>query len=158
VLVDYVSLDENGRGGASHLPIAFPELDLTPMKFTQMDVNRLTLPAGKTDVIVFDSEVPGLGLRLRIGGRRRVWVFQYQIGTKSRRMTLGVTSAINLATARRTATDFTPRFDWVRTQQHPNARTSAAPSTSSKRRFNHSSTKGSQRCGPTATCRWSAIC
>jgi hypothetical protein len=61
------------------------------MKLTQPVVNGLALPPGKTDAIFFDDDVPGLGLRLRAGGKRS-WIFQYQIGTKQRRMTLGMGS------------------------------------------------------------------
>ena len=40
------------------------------MKLTQPTVNSLTLPLGKSDAIFFDDEVPGLGLRIRGGGKR----------------------------------------------------------------------------------------
>jgi integrase len=46
------------------------------------------LPAGKNEVIFFDEDVPGFGLRLRDGGSR-AWVFQYKVGGKHRRVTLG---------------------------------------------------------------------
>jgi Arm DNA-binding domain len=48
------------------------------------------------------ASVTGLGLRLRAGGRRS-WVFQYQIGQKQRRMTLGTAPALALTAARKTA-------------------------------------------------------
>lgn len=51
-------------------------------------VSRPELPAGKNEIIFFDEDVPGFGLRLRDGGSR-VWVFQYKLGTKHRRITLG---------------------------------------------------------------------
>jgi integrase len=72
------------------------------MKLTQPTVNSLTLPAGKADGIFFDDDVPGLGLRLRSSGKRS-FVFQYQLGSKQRRMTLGAVGAITLAPARKTA-------------------------------------------------------
>jgi integrase len=72
------------------------------MKLTQATVNSLTLPAGKADAIYFDDDVPGLGLRLRAGGKRS-WIFQYQLGAKQRRMTLGATGALSLGAARKTA-------------------------------------------------------
>jgi hypothetical protein len=65
-------------------------------------VNSLALPPGKADVIFFDDDIPGLGLRLRAGGRRS-WVLQYQIGQKQRRMTLGTAPALALTAARKTA-------------------------------------------------------
>ena len=61
-------------------------------------------PPGKSDAIFFDDDVPGLGLRLR-GGGKRSWIFQYGIGAKQRRMTLGTAPALTLAAARKTATE-----------------------------------------------------
>lgn len=74
------------------------------MKLTQPTINRLALPPGKSDAIFFDDDVPGLGLRLR-GGGKRSWIFQYGIGAKQRRMTLGIAPALTLAAARKTATE-----------------------------------------------------
>jgi integrase len=78
------------------------------MKLTQPTVNGLALPTGKTDAIFFDDDVPGLGLRLRSGGKRS-WVFQYGIGSKQRRMTLGTAPALTLAVARKTAAELHAR-------------------------------------------------
>jgi integrase len=78
------------------------------MKLTQPTVNSLVLPAGKSDAIYFDDDVPGLGLRLRSGGKRS-WIFQYAIGAKQRRMTLGTAPALTLAVARKTATTLLSR-------------------------------------------------
>jgi integrase len=74
------------------------------MKLTQPIANRLALPPGKSDAIFFDDDMPGLGLRLRSGGKRS-WIFQYGIGSKQRRMSLGTAPALSLAAARRTATE-----------------------------------------------------
>jgi hypothetical protein len=78
------------------------------MKLTQPTVNSLTLPAGKTDAIFFDDDVPGLGLRLRSSGKRS-FIFQYQIGAKQRRMTLGAQGALTVSVARKTAGDLHAR-------------------------------------------------
>jgi integrase len=78
------------------------------MKLTQSMVNSLTLPFGKADVIFFDDDVPGLGLRLRAGGKRS-WIFQYQLGRKQRRMTLGTAPALALTAARKTASELHAR-------------------------------------------------
>ncbi len=72
------------------------------MKLTQKAVAPLTLPKRKSEAIFFDDDLPGFGLRLRRGGSR-VWVFQYKIGTKHRRMTLGAYPAIKPDQARETA-------------------------------------------------------
>lgn|SRR6266516_4661813 len=74
------------------------------MKFTTRSIAALTLPAGKADHLAFDDDVPGLGIRLREGGSR-VWVFQYRVGPKQRRMALGSVAAIPLAKARELAGD-----------------------------------------------------
>jgi integrase len=78
------------------------------MKLTQQIANGLTLPAGKTDAIYFDDDMPGLGLRLRAGGKRS-WIYQYQIGSKQRRMTLGIVPALTLGAARKTASELHAR-------------------------------------------------
>ena len=54
--------------------------------------------------IVFDDDLPGFGLRIRAGGKR-VWIFQYKIGSQSRRVTLGGVTALTAARARETAGD-----------------------------------------------------
>jgi integrase len=46
------------------------------------------LPRGKNETIFFDEDMPGFGLRLREGGSR-TWVYQYWLGDRSRRVTLG---------------------------------------------------------------------
>jgi integrase len=70
------------------------------MKLNEKNVAALTLPEGKSELIVFDDELPGFGVRLRAGGKR-TWVLQYRVGKKQRRKTLGaVTKAMNAAKAR----------------------------------------------------------
>jgi integrase len=58
------------------------------MKLTTKGIRGLKLPAGKTDQLFWDDDIPGLGLRLRAGGSR-TWVFQYTVGEKQRRLSLG---------------------------------------------------------------------
>jgi integrase len=72
------------------------------MKLTQRAVDTLTLPAARSEMIAFDDDLPGLGLRLRTAGGR-TWVYQYKLGAKQRRITLGNASAIRLDHARATA-------------------------------------------------------
>lgn len=69
------------------------------MKLTEKTVPKLTIPVGKREAIFFDDEVPGFGIRLREGGSRS-WIFQYKIGTKNRRMSLGSADALPLRLAR----------------------------------------------------------
>lgn len=72
------------------------------MKFTKPAVAKLSLPEGKSELIVFDDALPGFGLRLRAGGKR-VWIAQYRVGTKQRRATIGSASVIDLDDARQRA-------------------------------------------------------
>ena len=72
------------------------------MKLTATTVRTAALPAGKTEAIFFDDDIPGFGLRLREGGSRS-FVFQYKLGDKHRRMALGKATALNLIEIRKLA-------------------------------------------------------
>jgi integrase len=67
------------------------------MKLTSKTVQSLQLPTGKADHIEWDDEIPGLGIRLRAAGSRN-WIFQYQIGDKQRRMSLGAATSESFKT------------------------------------------------------------
>jgi integrase len=71
------------------------------MKLTATTVRTAELPDDKSEQILFDDDVPGFGLRLR--QRSKNFIFQFKIGTKHRRMTLGKASAATLTEMRRTA-------------------------------------------------------
>jgi integrase len=73
------------------------------MKLTRKIVETLRLPPGKAELIAFDDDLPGLGLRLREAGGRH-WIFQYKVGQRQRRMSLGSASAIKLDAVRIIAT------------------------------------------------------
>jgi integrase len=75
------------------------------MKLTQKAIAALTLPAGKSELIVFDDSIAGFGYRVRSSGNR-TWIYQYKFGTRSRRMTIGAASAITAAQARDAASTF----------------------------------------------------
>jgi hypothetical protein len=85
------------------------------MKLTANAIRSLTLPPGRSERIVFDDDVAGFGVRLRAGGSKR-FIFQYEVGQKSRRVTLGAVSAIDIVKARETAKDLYAR---VRLGQDP---------------------------------------
>lgn len=73
------------------------------MKLNDKTVADLSLPEGKSELIVFDDDLPGFGVRLRAGGKR-TWVVQYRVGRKQRRKTIGaVTPTMNAAKARKAA-------------------------------------------------------
>jgi integrase len=65
-------------------------------------IARLTLPDGKTDVIHFDSTLPGFGFRLRASGGevRKSWVVQYRRAGATRRMLLGSAEVLTAEQAR----------------------------------------------------------
>jgi integrase len=58
------------------------------MKLTRANVSQLKLPPEKSEIILFDADLPGFGIRLRSGGKR-TWIVQYRVGAKQRRVTLG---------------------------------------------------------------------
>ena len=72
------------------------------MKFCKLIMRGRALPAGKREHIYWDEDFPGFGARLRSGGSR-VWVYQYKIGAKQRRVTLGHLSGLDLEKARKAA-------------------------------------------------------
>jgi integrase len=76
------------------------------MKLTRAAVSGLELPAGKTDHIIFDEDLPGFGLRLRAGAKRgtkRTWIIQYRVPSGHRRMVLGDLRKLDAAAAREAA-------------------------------------------------------
>jgi integrase len=75
------------------------------MKLTKATVARLALPRGRSEIICFDDDLPGFGIRIREGGAR-TWIYQYKLGNKHRRITLGRVSALEPATARKQANKF----------------------------------------------------
>src|SRR5262249_14391722 len=73
-----------------------------PMRLTDRSIATVPLPKNRSEVIVFDNEVPGFGYRLRASGAR-TFVFQYKIGVQHRRITLGSAMALTAARARQAA-------------------------------------------------------
>jgi integrase len=72
------------------------------MKLTAKAVGALMLPAGKTDAIYFDDDLPGFGYRLRKSGDKvgRTYVAQYRHAGQTRRVTLGSASVLTSEQAR----------------------------------------------------------
>jgi hypothetical protein len=64
--------------------------------------NKLVLPPGKQEAIFFDEGLAGFGLRICAGGKR-VWIVQYRVGSKQRRITLGSIEKLDADEARREA-------------------------------------------------------
>jgi integrase len=74
------------------------------MRLTEKSLATLALPAGKTEAKFFDDDIGGFGVRLRAGGTAR-WIFQYDIGPRTRRITLGSTKALTAPRARAIASE-----------------------------------------------------
>ena len=72
------------------------------MKLTQRRIEALECPPNKKDMLVFDDEQRGLGIRVTAGGGKTFLVQYSHVGVK-RRMRLGSCSAISLGKARLTA-------------------------------------------------------
>jgi hypothetical protein len=62
------------------------------VRLTAKDIRKAKLPSGKTDQLFWDDDILGFGLRLRAGSSRS-WVFQYALGDKQRRLSLGAATA-----------------------------------------------------------------
>jgi integrase len=87
------------------------------MKLTKTAIAGLTCPLGKSEAVFWDDDVPGLAVRVLASGKAS-WVFQYRLGRKQGKMTLGATSALTLADAKATAAKLHAR---VRLGQDPQA-------------------------------------
>jgi integrase len=74
------------------------------MKLTTASIKQLVLPPGVADRIFFDDDIGGFGVRLRAGGSAS-YVVQYDLGGKSRRVTLGPTALLDQGVARAKAKD-----------------------------------------------------
>lgn len=76
------------------------------MKFNQKVVDSLKLPAGKSAVIFWDDECPGLGARLQGDARR--WVVRYRVtgDGRQKQATLGPITGMPLRKAREVATEY----------------------------------------------------
>jgi integrase len=58
------------------------------MKITATTVDTIQVAGNKAEIIVYDDEIPGFGVRVRKAGSRN-FVFTYRFGGNSKRMTLG---------------------------------------------------------------------
>jgi integrase len=65
---------------------------MATMKLTAAQIQRLELPTKQNDVVYFDSETTGFGVRLRSTGGRS-YVFYYKAAGRTRRCNIGTVSA-----------------------------------------------------------------
>ena len=75
------------------------------MKLTAATVRSISLPAGKSETILFDYTLGGFGLRVRGNGAKisRTFIYQYKIGNQQRRVTLGSVAVLDVGQARNSA-------------------------------------------------------
>src|SRR5450759_4516633 len=92
------------------------------MKLTDIVARSTPIPAGKTDVIIFDNKQAGFGLRIRAGGKR-MWICQYRFGAVQRRFNIGTIAEKTAAQAREEAANISAR---VRLGVDPQAERQAA--------------------------------
>ena len=71
------------------------------MKLTDRTVAGLVRPAKKDDVVIWDDDLPGFGVRLR--GDHKAYLIQFRVGPLQRRESLGDTRQTKLEDARRAA-------------------------------------------------------
>jgi len=68
------------------------------IRFTDAFVRKLTVPAGKTDHIQWDPDLPGFGVRLR--AQKASYIVQYRVGAEQRRKSLGDVRKVTVEDAR----------------------------------------------------------
>src|SRR5215831_13068378 len=77
-------------------------LEVPDVKLTAANISTLQLPPGIIDRVYFDDDLPGFGLRVRASGVHS-WMVQYAIAGRTRRVVLGLLSALDPGKARATA-------------------------------------------------------
>ena len=71
-------------------------------------IDRELAKAGEGDRVLFDTQVPGFGLRIRDG--RGTYVYQYKLRGRSQRVVIDAVTAISLDDARGKAVDLRREF------------------------------------------------
>ena len=74
------------------------------MKLTSTTIRAFTLPPGMKDKTYFDPDLGGFGVRVRKSGLK-TFIVMYDVNGKTRRMTLGSVTAVDLGKARSMAKD-----------------------------------------------------
>jgi Arm DNA-binding domain len=72
------------------------------MKLTPDTVRAIAPAPPKTEIIVFDDDLPGFGVRARLSGWK-VFIVQYSIGNWQRRVSLGKVDELDIIQARQMA-------------------------------------------------------
>jgi integrase len=74
---------------------------MVPMKLTKDTIDKLKLPPGADEHVVWDDDIAGFGVRLR--AHSATYIFRYRHGKRRPRVTIGSVSAISVQQARATA-------------------------------------------------------
>jgi integrase len=72
------------------------------LKLTKTSVAGISAPAGKSEVRVFDEDLPGFGLRVLSSGKR-AWIIQFRVNGRSTTKTIGRLEKMPVGTARELA-------------------------------------------------------
>ena len=72
------------------------------MKLTPDTVRAIAPVPPKTEIIVFDDDLPGFGVRARLSGWK-IFIVQYSIGNRQRRVSLGDVDELDVDQARQKA-------------------------------------------------------
>jgi Arm DNA-binding domain len=72
------------------------------MKLTFDTIRAIAPVPPKTEIIVFDDDVPGFGVRALLSGSK-VFIVQYSIGNQQRRTSLGKVEMLEVDSARQKA-------------------------------------------------------
>jgi len=84
------------------------------MKLTLDAIRTIAPVPPKTEIIVFDDDLPGFGVRARLSGSK-VFIVQYSIGNKQRRMSLGKIEMLEVDKARQMAKEILTAVRSVKT-------------------------------------------
>jgi hypothetical protein len=75
------------------------------MKITAKTIDTIQVPGHKAEIIVYDAEIPGFGVRVRKAGSRN-FVFTYRFAGHNKRLTLGSAVKEAFPDIRRKALEF----------------------------------------------------
>jgi integrase len=100
------------------------------MKLNSRNVAGLVRPAGKDDVVIWDDNLPGFGVRLR--GDNKGFLVQYRVGLQQRRENLGDVRKVKLEDARKAARQ---RFAQAQLGQDPAAERAEAKAKAAAKRL-----------------------
>ena len=90
------------------------------MRLTDKTIAALTIPAGKSELFVWDDRLAGFGIRLR-GGGSQTWIYQYRVGSKQHRMKIGAVGSMTAGRARSEAEDLAAKVHLGADPQHEKA-------------------------------------